>query len=118
MAEMMARNALLTSSVEVNTFATSGSSTTTSGPSFRRLAKRLGFAFLGSNAYSADISAALRGLLAGVFFIVFDFIFCCAAGAEKKTVMGSAIVDSVKSCHLCVLITQIRESLAARKVDV
>ncbi len=46
MAEIKARRALLTCSAVVNTFATSGSITATRGPSFMRLAKRFGLAFL------------------------------------------------------------------------
>lgn len=46
MAEIKARKALLTCSVVVNTFATSGSITATRGLSFMRLAKRFGLALL------------------------------------------------------------------------
>ncbi len=69
--EISARNALLTCFAEVNIFATSGSRTTTNSPSFIFVAKRLGLAFFYDQIYmSADISAELRGLLVGVFFMV------------------------------------------------
>gem|GEM_PF-6420773 len=45
-AEIKARNAVFTCSAVVNTFATSGSITATSGASFMRAAKRLGLALL------------------------------------------------------------------------
>jgi len=45
MAEISARNALLASSEDVKTFATSGSIITIKGSSFMRSAKRFGFAF-------------------------------------------------------------------------